>query len=134
MKLLLKRHPTTPDFTEGDLFINGEWWAATLEDTVRTGKKVYGQTAIPEGVYKVAATYSNRFQKEMTEVENVPGFQGIRLHQGITPTDSLGCILLSKRRGQTPGVLAAMVKGQLTDQLTALVKAAGGGEITIVNG
>ncbi len=134
INLRLQRKPTTPAYTEGDLFVNGEWFCFTLEDTVRTEKKVYGETAIPAGAYKLASTFSNRFKREMTQIMNVPGFQGIRIHQGITPHDSLACVLISKKRGQTPGILAAMVKGKLTDQLTALVKAAGGGEIVILNG
>jgi len=133
IKLRLQRKPTTPEYTEGDLFLNGEWWCYTLEDTIRKGKKVYGQTAIPAGVYKIASTFSNRFQKPMTEIKDVKGFAGIRIHQGITAHDSLGCVLISKRRS-SPGVLAGMRAGILTNQLTALVKAAGGGEIEIVNG
>ncbi len=132
--LRLQRLKTTPEYTEGDLYVNGEWFAATLEDTVRKGKKVYGKTAIPAGTYKVAVTFSNRFKKEMTQILDVPGFDGIRLHQGMLPGDSLGCVLISKKRGQTPGILAAMKAGILTNQLTEMVKSANGGEIVIVNG
>ncbi len=134
MKLLLKREPTTPDYTEGNLFIDGEWWAVTLEDTVRHGPKVYGQTAIPAGTYKVAVTYSNRFKREMTQILDVPDFQGIRIHQGVIPDNTLGCPLISKRRGGTPGTLAAMKARVLTDQLTELVRKAGGATIEVVDG
>ncbi len=131
MKLELIRKPSTPTYTEGDLYVNGEWFAFTLEDTVRTGKKVFGKTAIPAGVYKVAATYSPKFKKVMTQILDVPGFDGIRIHQGITAEDSLGCPLMSKRRGGTPGVLAGMIAGILTNKLTAMIQEAGGGEITV---
>ncbi len=131
MNIELVRKPSGPDFTEGDLFIDGEWFAFTIEDVVRTGKKVYGKTAIPAGKYKVAATFSNKFKKVMTQILDVPGFEGIRIHQGITAEDSLGCILVSKRRGVTPGVLAGMVAGALTNRLTAMVQAAGIAEIEI---
>jgi len=134
MKLLLKRHPTTPDYTEGDLYIDGEWFCHTLEDTVRHGEKVYGQTAIPAGTYSVKVTYSNRFKREMTQILNVPNFEGVRIHQGITAEDSAACPLISKRRGGTPGTLAAMKARVLTDQLTELVRKAGGAEITVVDG
>ncbi len=132
--LRLVRKPTTPSYTEGDLYVNGEWWAYTLEDTVRTGKKVFSQTAIPAGKYQLTVDFSPEFKREMTHILNVPGFEGVRVHQGLDPSQTKGCPLISKARGQTPGHLAAMVKGQLTDQLTALVKAAGGGDIEIVNG
>lgn len=134
MKLRLVRKPTTPEYTEGDLFIDDAWFAATLEDTVRHGPKVYGKTAIPAGTYKIAVTFSNRFKREMTQILNVPGFEGIRCHQGITAHDSLGCVLLSKRRGGTPGTLAAMKPRVLTDELTNLVRDAGGAEIVITDG
>ncbi len=134
IRLELIRKPTTPDYTEGDLYVNGEWFAHTLEDTVRAGKKVFGKTAIPAGKYKMAATFSPKFKKVMTEIQGVPGFEGIRIHQGITAHDSLGCPLISKKRGGTPGVLAGMVAGILTNRLTAIVQEAGGGEIEIVNG
>jgi len=134
MKILIQRKPTTPTYTEGEMFINGEWWAMTLEDTVRKGKKVYGQTAIPAGKYRVVVDYSEKFRKKMTHILSVPGFEGIRLHQGCHPRDSYGCPLLSKRRGGTPGTLTAMKAGILTDELTRLVEQAGGAEIEIRNG
>lgn len=134
MKLRLVRKPTTPEYTEGDLYVNGEWFAHTLEDTVRKGKKVYGQTAIPAGTFKVAATWSNRFKKVMTQILDVPGFEGIRIHQGTTAAHSLGCPLIGPKRGQTPGHLALSSKRQMTDELTRMVKEAAGAEIEIVNG
>ncbi len=134
IKLRLQRKKTTETFTEGDLYVNGEWWCHTLEDAVRKGPKVYGETAIPAGKYKVAATMSTRFGRVMTEIQNVPGFAGIRIHQGSIPIDTLGCPLISKSRGQTPGNLAAMKAKVLTDELTKMVQDAGGGEIEIVNG
>lgn len=132
--LKLQRKPTTPSFTEGDLYVNGEWFAVTLEDTVRKGKKVYGETAIPAGKYRIEVNFSAKFKKKMVQILNVPGFDGVRLHQGATAVNSLGCILISKRRGGTPGTLALMAKGSLTDTLTALVESAGGGTIEIIDG
>jgi hypothetical protein len=130
--LRLVRQPSGPTFTEGELFVNGSLWCLTLEDVVRKGPKVYGETAIPAGKYKVAATFSNRFKKVMTQILDVPGFSGIRIHQGVHPRDSLGCVLVGKRRGGTPGTLTAMKPAVLTDELTRLVKEAGGGEIEVV--
>jgi len=132
--LRLVRKVFTDSFTEGDLYVNDSWFSFVLEDAVRVGPKIHGKTAIPAGKYTVACTYSNRFKKDMTEIQKVPGFAGIRIHQGMTPDDSEGCVLISKRRGQTPGILAAMKAGTLTNQLTEMVRASGGGEIEIVNG
>jgi hypothetical protein len=96
MKLEVKRpEQCGPVCTIGRLFINGENTCFTLEDVVRPdGVKIYGETAIPEGTYKVIVNYSNRFQTLMPLLLDVPGFSGIRIHKGNTDKDTHGCILL----------------------------------------
>lgn len=77
-----------------------------LEDTVRAyGIKVPGETAIPEGIYKVDLSYSKRFKRLMpmlyTESNKYEikaggiGFKGIRLHGGNTHSDTEGCPLVA---------------------------------------
>lgn len=68
----------------------------TLEDPVRPkgSPKVWGDTAIPAGKYPVALRFSNRFQKELPGVQNVPGFEGVLLHGGNDKLDTHGCPLL----------------------------------------
>ena len=74
----------------------------TLEDKVRNKKgtkkedfvKVYGETAIPYGTYRVVITYSNAFKKDLPEILNVPLYEGIRIHAGNTKDSTFGCILL----------------------------------------
>jgi hypothetical protein len=96
MKLEVKRpEQCGPTCTIGRLFIDGENTCFTLEDVVRPdGVKVYGETAIPEGTYKVIVNFSNRFQTLMPLLLDVPGFEGIRIHKGNTDKDTHGCILL----------------------------------------
>ena len=105
MRLELKRKALLPEYTIGDLFIDGKLFCNTLEDTVRdlnkdgdlndTGEgKVYGETAIPYGTYEVVITYSNRFKRQLPLLENVKGFEGIRIHPGSTKEDTHGCILV----------------------------------------
>lgn len=66
-----------------------------MEDVIRpNGEKVYGETAIPEGTYNVVVTPSNRFKRDLPLVENVPGFEGIRIHPGNSAKDTDGCILV----------------------------------------
>lgn len=97
MKLELKRTYFGEDYTIGKLYINDEYFCDTLEDKVRPdGVKVYGETAIPAGKYKVIMNMSNRFKKIMPLLLNVPNFEGIRIHSGNTDVDTHGCLLLGK--------------------------------------
>ena len=79
--------------TLGKMYIDGVDMCYTLEDVVRE-EKVYGETAIPAGRYRVDVTYSNRFQCDMPLVLDVPNFEGIRIHPGNTDKDTHGCILV----------------------------------------
>ena len=88
-----------PNYTEGRLFINNEFYCLTVEDIVRIDnnnceQKIKAQTAIPEGTYPIVFNFSNRFQKYMPLLLNVPCFEGIRIHRGQNPTHSEGCILI----------------------------------------
>ena len=97
MELLLKRKWFTDKSTIGELSVNGAFECYTLEDKVRT-VKIAGGTAIPAGRYEVAVNFSNRFQKLMPLLLNVPNFEGIRIHSGNTQDDTDGCILVGKTR------------------------------------
>lgn len=111
MKLTLIRDTYTSKSTIGRLFIDGVEFCYTLEDVVRAkGVKVYGETAIPEGVYSVTMTYSNRFKEMMPLLYNKPDnsvqdgkgvrFDGIRIHSGNKAEHSHGCILLGSTKSK----------------------------------
>jgi len=102
MKLEVVRTMCGATCTIGELMVNGEHECWTLEDVVRPmGVKVYGETAIPYGTYNVVVTFSNRFQRDLPLVVNVPGFDGIRIHPGNTAADTHGCLLVGKGRTGT---------------------------------
>jgi len=74
------------------------------EDTVRGAGdpktvsqwKIKGKSAIPYGTYLVKKTWSKKYGKPVWELQNVPGYQGIRIHAGNTEEDTEGCLLLGE--------------------------------------
>ena len=95
MKLKLYRKFLGNKYTIGKLFINNEYICDTLEDVVRPESvKVYGETAIPCGVYEIVLTMSPRFKKVLPLLLDVPHFEGVRIHTGNTEKDTEGCILV----------------------------------------
>lgn len=98
MKITLKRIAKKANYTIGHLYIDGEKFCDTIEDTVRDLKtksnKVYGETAIPCGTYDCEVVYAPRFKRRLIWIKNVPFFEGIMIHKGNTQKDSLGCIIV----------------------------------------
>lgn len=128
MKLEVKRLTFSDKSTIGKLFLDGAFFCHTLEDVVRP-EKVYGETAIPEGTYKVKITYSPRFKRDLPLLLNVPGFEGIRIHAGNTHKDTEGCILVGDLAGQDIVWQSRAAFNRLFDKLKAAQNA--GEEITI---
>jgi hypothetical protein len=101
MELTLNRIFLGSSATIGELYVDREHIADTLEDRVRPeGEKIYGKTAIPEGTYEMVLSYSPRFKKILPEILNVPNFTGIRIHCGNSSADSSGCILVGTWDGE----------------------------------
>lgn len=105
MKLRLEREASANGATIGQLFVDGAEFCYTLEDVVREkwgvpvkGWKIAGETAIPRGDYNVVITHSNRFNRQLPLLENVEGFEGVRIHPGNTAADTEGCILVGRSR------------------------------------
>jgi len=101
VKLDLVRQERSAGWTLGELLVDGAHECWTLEDTVRERDgeavgnwKIPGQTAIPRGTYDVVVTFSNRFQRDLPLLQDVPGFAGVRIHPGNTAKDTEGCILV----------------------------------------
>lgn len=139
MKLLLERIFTCNRYTIGRLYLvnpNGttKYLMDTLEDADRgldsamdsttiLKKKVYCQTAIPTGTYKVAmhvkspsfskkTYYKNFCDGYLPRLLNVKGYDGILLHRGSNADHSCGCVILGKNT----------IKGMVTDSQWAFEK------------
>ena len=87
------------EFTMSDIYVDGKHFCYALEDVGRPNNvKIFGQTCIPEGTYKVSMTFSERFQREMTLLHNVSNFisknggtyRGIREHGGNSTAHTEG--------------------------------------------
>lgn len=116
MKLTLKRIFKGEKYTIGKLYIDGEFFADTLEDPVRE-EKIYGQTAIPKGTYKVTITLSPRFRRWLPLLHDVPNFEGVRIHRGNTPEDTHGCILVGQNKIKGQVVNSAYTEIELMKRL-----------------
>lgn len=108
MKLKLERKYFKDNYTIGNLYINGDFFSNTLEDKNRdinrngvfdNGEvKIYGDTCIPFGIYKVIVNKSPKFKRELPRLLNVPSFEGVLIHRGNTNKDTAGCILVGENK------------------------------------
>lgn len=119
MRLTLFRKYKKKDYTIGNLYVDGKFFCSTLEDTDRElyqgqgekyilKHKVYGETAIPYGTYKITLdVVSPKFSKKaqykqingkLPRLLDVPGFDAVLLHIGNYPEDTQGCILVGENR------------------------------------
>lgn len=132
-EVILERAWRQETYTVGKVIIDGKRFCESMEDKDRgltqdmseeeiKRVKVYGETAIPAGVYTVKMTYSQKYKRKMPEVLGVPGFSGIRIHSGNTAKDSLGCILL----GRNTKVGMVTESRKTCKEFERLLEAAGG--------
>lgn len=107
MELKNERIYKGEDYTIGELSINGTFFCHTLEDKVRLlnsyEDKVYGNTAIPIGRYKVILSYSNHFKRILPEILNVDFFKGVRIHEGNNKDNTEGCLLVGECKNVEEG-------------------------------
>lgn len=97
MELRVKRTDFSEQSTIGEMQVNGQFECYTLEDKVRP-VKIAGKTAIPAGRYGVFIDFSQRFQRQLPLLLNVPDFEGVRIHPGNTSENTEGCILVGKTK------------------------------------
>lgn len=119
MELRLHRIACKPQYSIGKLYIDNEYFCDTIEDKDRNlddsmteqairSKKVYAETAIPTGTYRVTLNVqSPKFKNQATyafckgylpRLLDVKGFDGILIHIGNTQYNSAGCILVGQNK------------------------------------
>lgn len=116
IKLLIDRKWKKSTYTVGRFYVNDTFFGNSMEDRDRgldkgmplpeiLAKKVYGTTAIPTGTYLVHLTKSPKFATRawckkynglVPLIEDVPGFDGVRIHPLNRAEDSLGCVGVGK--------------------------------------
>lgn len=132
MRLTLQRSPSNSVCTIGQLSVDGVHECFSLEDVVRPGPKVFGQTAIPAGIYQVVITFSPHFQRELPLLVNVPGFEGVRIHPGNTAADTEGCILVGMDLGNNSIGRSLMAFNALFPKIQAAINAGEGVVIEVL--
>lgn len=108
MKIDVVRVQFGSDSTNGLVFIDNSFECYSLEDQVRDGAKVMGETAIPLGSYEIKfrtvggfdTKYKKRYGTDwhvgMLELQDVPNFKYILIHTGNTDEHTAGCLLLGE--------------------------------------
>lgn len=150
MKLVLKRINNQDNYCEGKLYIDGIYQCDVIEDTDRgltnemsiteiQSKKVYGETAIPKGIYQITLdvvspkfkdrSWATFCEGKLPRLLDVPGFEGVLIHVGNEASNSLGCLLVGQKTKdgwisnstQTFKDLYYKLK-QATDQITITIE------------
>ena len=140
MKLILKRIALRETYTIGKLSIDNVYFCDTLEDKVRDYNKdgdlldkgetkIFGETAIPYGIYKVIVNMSPKFGRLLPRLLGVKHFDGILMHRGRTSEHTHGCVLVGENK-----VVGQILNGQYWEEklVEILLRAQNKGEeITI---
>lgn len=121
--IVVERYPSDKDWTLSEFYINGEKRGYGVEDEYRPpGKKVRGETRIPNGIYELDLRVSPKFsheyymdasgrlskfktdtfnkEHEMIWVTGVPDFDLILWHWGNSDDNTDGCYLVGSSLAQ----------------------------------
>jgi hypothetical protein len=94
--------------TQGEKLLDGEHFCFTLEPPVKLdGSK---PRAINCGTYPLTIRWSDKFQRHVPHVENVPQFVAVEEHIGNFPKNTDGCTLVGYVRGPEPNFIGQSLK------------------------
>lgn len=134
MEITVKRTYNCKTYCISHVYADGKYVCDAIEDVDRglddsmsveqiKKKKVYAQTAIPTGTYKLSIDiqspkfslkpyYKTYCNGKVPRVLNVKGFEGILLHKGKNERSSAGCLILGYNT----------IKGRVTNSQQAFEK------------
>lgn len=99
MHIILQRLTTSDQGTFGALLINGRPYYVTLELPWKDNKR--NISCIPPGTYHAVKMFSEKFQKVVFVLEDVPERDLIEFHIGNEIKNTEGCVLLGSEYSRT---------------------------------
>jgi hypothetical protein len=104
VEFILHRRYLGKEYTIGKFSLNDFRICDTIEDPVRDYNKdgdlldagetkIFGETAIPYGRYRMIVVDSPKFKRRLPYLQNVKHFKGILIHSGNEAKDTHGCII-----------------------------------------
>lgn len=101
MQIVIQRVTQTSKSTTGSLSIDGSPFCVTLEPpkVAQQPPDGNGFVCVDAGIFKLTIRWSNRFQKQVPHVEDVPHRTAIEHHVGNYARDTDGCALIGRDYG-----------------------------------
>ena len=96
----------------GALVLDGVMFCDTLE---------HPTLAVPAGCYVCKYEYSDKFERDLYELKDVPGRTECKFHVGNTIGDTIGCILQGKYTGHLDGARAVFRSSDTIDKFHAIM-------------
>lgn len=88
-----------------------------------------GVSCIPAGTYVCQLRFSPKHDREVYELQDVPGRDDVEIHIGNTTADSRGCLIIGSRVGRLNGQRAVLESAEAFEKLMAW---AGGEDFELV--
>lgn len=133
IEFTLKRAYKGEKYTIGHFGLTGQpFMCDTIEDKVRdynadgdlldAGEtKIFGETAIPYGRYRVTIEMSPKFKRRLPYLHDVRHFTGILMHRGVTEIHSHGCIIVGENREKGKVLNAAYWETKITNMIDGFI-------------
>lgn len=126
MKLRVIRDTKTSISTIGKLYVDGTFYAHTLEPPIKASGK---PRAIGCGTYPLTMRMSAHWHRPMPHIDKVPDFSEVEIHIGNFAHDTKACLLPGASRGPMADFIGESAK-VFEPLRTLLIETPGPHEIT----